>query len=85
MLEPDIEAATTDLILPMVKNDLGLGFLPQSLANDALRTGQAVQLQLEEPLPERYICLVYDTQRAPSVAARALQGMLCSPRGPQAL
>ena len=85
VLEPDIEAATTDLILPMVKNDLGLGFLPQSLANDALRTGQAVQLQLEEPLPERYICLVYDTQRAPSVAARALQGMLCSPRGPQAL
>ena len=29
-LQPDIIASTTEQILPMVKNDLGLGFLPES-------------------------------------------------------
>ena len=36
----DTEAATTDQVLPLVKNDLGLGFLPESFAKEALGRGE---------------------------------------------
>ena len=36
ILEPDLEAATMDQVLLMVKNGLGIGFLPEEFARDAL-------------------------------------------------
>jgi DNA-binding transcriptional LysR family regulator len=68
----DMEAATTDQILPMVQHELGIGFLPADFAKEALQAGEVFQIQLKEEIPERCICLVTDTERAPSVAARAL-------------
>lgn len=76
MFQPDIEVATTDLVLPMVKNDLGLGFIPRSFANQALQDGDAVEIPLIEELPTRYICLIYDSGRGLSIAARTLQQMI---------
>ena len=38
-LQPDIIASTTEQILPMVKNDLGLGFLPEKFADEAPSPG----------------------------------------------
>ncbi len=34
--EPDIELATADLIVPVVENNLGIGFVPEPFALDAL-------------------------------------------------
>ena len=75
-LDPDMEVATTDLILPLVENDLGLSFLPREFAEKALRDGRVVRLRLEEPIPERHICLVQDTRNSLGPAARALRQML---------
>lgn len=75
-LEPDMEVATTDLILPLVENDLGVGFLPHEFAEKALQEGRVVRLQLEEAIPERHICLVQDTRNSLSPAARTLRQML---------
>lgn len=75
-LDPDMEVATTDLILPMVENDLGLGFLPYEFAEKSLREGRVVRLRLEEPIPERHICLVQDTRNSLGPAARALRQLL---------
>lgn len=75
-LDPDMEVATTDLILPLVENDLGLGFLPYEFAEKALRDGRVVRLELAEPIPERHICLVQDTRNSLGPAARALRQML---------
>lgn len=76
VLQPDIEAATMDQILPMVQNDLGLGFLPREMAQEALQKGEIVQVDMAESIPARQICLVKDRSRPQSIAARELEQML---------
>lgn len=34
---PDIEAATADQILPMIRHNLGIGFYPEALAEEAIK------------------------------------------------
>ena len=75
-LSPDIQAATADQILPMVRYGLGLGFVPAALARDALEQGEILQLALDQPIPVRSISLVKDRSRALSVAAMELERML---------
>lgn len=72
-LIPDTEVATADQILPLVKSDLGLAFLPESMAQEALRQHKIVQIKLREPIPERKICMVYDRQHPLSAAAQRLK------------
>lgn len=74
--DPDMEVATTDLLLPMIENDLGLGFVPEEFAREALAGKRIVQMKLRETIPERRICLVQDTRSSLSPAARALRRML---------
>ena len=76
MFAPDMEAATTDQMLTLVKSELGIAFLPQSMAQDALARGEIVQLHLQEIIPQRSICLVYDHHRPLNTAARKFQQML---------
>lgn len=75
-LTPDIEAATADQILPMVKYDLGLGFLPRKFAEEAIESGEVFEVQLEEAIPPRYICLIKDSGRPLSVAAKELEKLI---------
>nr|MBQ8244085.1 LysR family transcriptional regulator [Oscillospiraceae bacterium] len=73
---PDIEAATADQILPMVRANLGIGFIPEYAAEDAARNGAVSILQLLESPPERTICLLKRTDMPLSVAAKELERML---------
>ncbi len=75
-LTADIEVATADLVLPLVQNGLGIGFLPEDLARPALQRGQVMELSLEEELPPRQVCLIRDTRRGLSVAASAFRTLL---------
>ena len=75
-LQPDTEAATTDQVLPLVKSDLGIGFLPESFAADSLARGEVFRIFLAEEIPERSICLVKDTGRPLSIAARKFEKTL---------
>ena len=76
MLRPDIEAATTDQMLTLVKSELGLAFVPEPMAADLLARGEIVQLHLREIIPQRFICLVHDHHRPLNTAARKFQKML---------
>ena len=76
VLKPDTEAATTDQMLTLVKSELGIAFLPQTMAQDALARGEIVQLHLQEIIPQRSICLVYDHHRPLNTAARKFQQLL---------
>ena len=76
VLEPDIEVAATDQILPLVKNDLGLGFLPGALAEDAIHKGEVFEIHLKEKIPARHICMVWDPGRPIGIAARELEKMI---------
>lgn len=75
-LSPDIQAATADQILPMVRYGLGLGFVPMELARGPLEKGEVVQLSLDQPIPARWISLVKDKSRPLSVAALELEKTL---------
>lgn len=70
-LKPDIELATTDLIVPTVSNDLGIGFVPEYFASDALERGDIFRLNLVEDIPRRKICLVYNLDKPRSIAVEA--------------
>lgn len=85
VLKPDTEAATTDQMLTLVKSELGIAFLPQPMAQDALARGEIVQLHLQEIIPQRSICLVYDHHRPLNTAARKFQQMLtkAAPKCPE--
>lgn len=72
----DLEAATTDQILPMVKSNLGLGFLPEALALPAVDRGELFCVELVEKIPERRICLIENTDQPLGAAARELRKML---------
>ena len=73
---PDTEAATTDQVLPLVKSELGLAFLPEEMTEEALAKHEVIQIRLKEEIPERYVCMVYDRKRPMSVAAQKLKQIL---------
>ncbi len=72
---PDIEAATSDQIPPMVKANLGIGFISELAANNAAGKHLHI-LTLQEPLPLRTISLIKRTDAPLSIAAAKLEEML---------
>jgi len=67
---PDIEAATTDQVLPMIVHNLGIGFYPEPLAREVINDGKIFALQLKEPLPQREVCLVTNSSTTMSTAVK---------------
>lgn len=75
-LEPDIEVATSDMILPVVENGLGVGFVPEPFAKKALKENRVFKLNLKDTIPERGLYLLKDGERSLSTAANELQKFL---------
>ena len=73
---PDMELATTDMILPAVRHNLGLGFIPAEFADSELTSGQVFEIKVKEKLPERNIILIYDMEYPQSIAAKEFQKFL---------
>lgn len=76
-LKPETEAATADQILPLVKCDLGLAFLPEEFAEESLERGEVFKIPLIEQIPQRQISLIRDSRRPLSIAAKEFWKMLC--------
>ncbi|MGN0975061.1 MAG: LysR family transcriptional regulator [Gemmiger sp.] len=75
-LTPDTEVATTDQVLPLVKCELGLAFLPEPMARDAILRHEILRIPLRESIPERNVCLVYDSRHPLNAAARELKSRI---------
>lgn len=73
--QPETEAATADQILPMVKADLGIGFVPEDFLTGV--EGVLV-IETEKPLPEREIRVVKRREQALSIAAKELERLMCT-------
>lgn len=73
LYQPTTEAATADQILPMVKADLGVGFVPNEFLTGV--TGVSV-IRTKKPLPEREIRLVKRHEQVLSVAAKELERLI---------
>lgn len=70
---PEIEAATADQILPFVKADLGIGFIPEEF----LAGGDGVfVIETEKPLPEREIRIIKRREQSLSIAAKELERII---------
>ena len=70
---PETEAATADQILPMVRANLGIGFVPREFLKDEK---DVFVLETEEPLPEREIRIVKRHDQTLSIAAKELERFL---------
>lgn len=69
---PETEAATADQILPMVKADLGVGFVPEAFLPGA----EGVGIIQTPPLPQREIRLLKRKTHPLSIAARELERLM---------
>lgn len=70
--ELDMEVATSDLILPLIKNNLGIGFMAEPLALPLLKENMLVQIALDTNIPKREIQMIWDRGRGKSRAADIL-------------
>ncbi len=70
--ELDMEVATSDLILPLIQNNLGIGFMAEPLAFPLLQKNMLVQIALDIDIPMREIQIVCDKGRGKSRAADIL-------------
>ena len=59
-LELDVEVASSDLLLPLIGKNLGIGFVPESLAVPFWEEESIVQIPLNHPSPKRSIEVVFD-------------------------
>lgn len=71
-VEPDMEVATSDLMLPLIEHDFGIGFVPEQLALPLLEEKKLVQIPVNCEIPNRSIQIVSDKGRGKSLAADTL-------------
>ena len=64
-----MEVASSDLMLPLIQSNLGIGFVPEDLASPLLKKKRLVQIQLNASIPMRSIQIVSDKDRRKSAAA----------------
>lgn len=84
-LEPDMEVAASGLMLPLIEQNLGIGFVPEKLALPLLKEKKLVQIHLDQELPRRSIQIVSDLTRERSLAADTFYKYLkeCRRAGPE--
>lgn len=68
-LEPDMEVATSDLMLPLIESNLGIGFVPKEMALSLMEEKKLVQIPLGFAIPGRSIQIISDKGRGKSLAA----------------
>ena len=74
---PDIEAATADQILPMVRSDLGIGFVPEEFLEG---NTDVARIDLAEKIPLRSVCMIKRKEQPLSVAAKELEKLILDSR-----
>lgn len=69
-LQPDVEFTSSDLITPLVEQNIGIGFVPRIFAEKAIQKGKVVELTFDTELPVRSICMATDPERDSSAICR---------------
>lgn len=76
IITPDIEADGADLLVPMISHNLGLGFVPQSMAQPAITRNEVFPVPLDYKMPNRHICMIIDPHHPQTNASRELYRMI---------
>lgn len=72
---PDVEAATADQILPLIKSNLGIGFVPTNFLEKE-NMEQLHILNMKPPVPKRNICILKRKDTSLSIAASELEKLI---------
>lgn len=80
---PDIEIFTADHILPMVKSDLGIGFVPLDFLQTETEREKILILDLEKKIPPRSVCLLWQDDQLLSPITKQLKQLLLSGSKPE--
>ncbi|MCD8372158.1 MAG: LysR family transcriptional regulator [Clostridia bacterium] len=75
-ITPDIEADGADLLVPMISHNLGIGFVPQSMADPAISRGEVFPVPLNYTMPARHILMITDPVHPQTNASRELRKMI---------
>ena len=73
---PDVEVETIDQVLPVVRSNLGIGFVPKEMLYGASELTGIYPIELDEPIAPRSIYLFQRKNQPLSIAARHLRQML---------
>ena len=68
--EPDIELATSDLILDFAKRGMGAAFIVEDFAREAIARGELAEITPERIIPPRSFILAFSSKHAMSSAAK---------------
>lgn len=70
IFKPDIELSSVDQITRAIRESLGIGFIPESVAAPGLADGSLRTLELEEVIPLRYNCIITIHNNPPGLTAQ---------------
>ena len=75
-LNPEIELATSDMIVQFARRNLGVASVMEDFARDYLERGELFSLKLQKKIPSRQICVLLNRKHPLSAAAHRLTEMM---------
>lgn len=69
-ISPTIEVPTSDLIVPLAKNNLGLGIVADIFIQNELSSGEIIKLSIDAELPLRSFILCYKKNKEQKTAVK---------------
>lgn len=71
-IEPEFELATSDMIVQFAVRNLGVGCVVKDFAEKFIQSGELIQVEFDENIPDRDICIVTDSKNPMSAAGKKL-------------
>lgn len=59
--KPIIEVYSSELLIDLVKNGIGVGYCPKALASKLIKNGELIEIFTDTQLPTTQVCLVYSS------------------------
>jgi len=75
-IHPEIELATSDMIVQFARRNLGIAGVVYDFARECLENGELFELEMPVKIPERSICIVVERKQPLSNAAQKLFNMI---------
>jgi DNA-binding transcriptional LysR family regulator len=76
VLEPEFELATSNMIVQFATKNLGVGCVVSDFAREKIKEGVLFQLNFEEAIPKRHICVITSERNPISTAAKKLLALM---------
>lgn len=76
MIKPEIELATSDIIVQFAIKNLGVGLVVEDFAKEFIDSGHVFKIEFEEPILDRSFCIVKNIKNPVSKAASKLLSQL---------